>query len=533
MKTFISKTLSLLLCLCLLFTMIPVHAAEPGNNTGTTTETEQPPQSEDSSQTESEPAPKPVPIKLTGSMYKKLGATLKWNTDDKNATYNILRSTSKDSGFKKIGSKTGKTGTYTFTQTSLKLGTTYYYKVRKLVNGEVVTTSNTVSVRIRLRPVENFKVTVTSDNKVKLTWDKTSYATSYIIYRSNTKNGTYKKIANPVNNEYVDKNVYAAESYYYKIRAWKKNVSSAQSVLSDIKAAYTKNKKPTVTAKYASSKVTISWSNLPKADKYYVSRLNAKGIYVRIAETANLTYTDKNVSANKYYSYKVRGVYTADKKNILGFMSNAAKVYTSKIDPNKKMVALTFDDGPGPHTDEIVDCLKANGARATFFVVGNRVSTYADEMKYAYDNGNEIANHTYSHPTLTSLSVAKIKSEVSKTDAAVKEVTGEAPTLIRAPGGATNSTVRNAVDKPFIYWSIDTLDWKHRNSATTVNTVMNQVRDGSIVLMHDIHSPTKTAALELIPKLKKAGYQLVTVSELAMYRGYKLQSGTTYYSFGK
>ena len=195
------------------------------------------------------------------------------------------------------------------------------------------------------------------------------------------------------------------------------------------------------------------------------------------------------------------------------------------------MVALTFDDGPGPYTDEIVDCLKENGARATFFVVGNRVNTYADELKYAYDNGNEIANHTYSHPTLTRLSVSSIKSEVSKTDAAIKKITGEGTALIRAPGGATNSTVRNAIDKPFIYWSIDTLDWKHRNSATTVSTVMNQVSDGAIVLMHDIHSPTKTAALELIPRLKAAGYQLVTVSELAMHRGYKLQSGTTYYSF--
>ena len=80
-------------------------------------------------------------------------------------------------------------------------------------------------------------------------------------------------------------------------------------------------------------------------------------------------------------------------------------------------------------------------------------------------------------------------------------------------------------------WSVDTLDWKTRSKSATVNSVMNNVRDGSIVLMHDIHKPTKEAALELIPKLKKKGYQLVTISDLAKYRGYTMKNGTVYYSF--
>jgi peptidoglycan/xylan/chitin deacetylase (PgdA/CDA1 family) len=91
--------------------------------------------------------------------------------------------------------------------------------------------------------------------------------------------------------------------------------------------------------------------------------------------------------------------------------------------------------------------------------------------------------------------------------------------------------VKSAVGKPLIYWSIDTLDWKTRSKTATINSVMNNVRDGSIVLMHDIHYPTKEAALELIPKLKKKGYQIVTVSDLAKYRGYTMKAGTVYYSF--
>jgi len=438
-KTFFSKLISVVLCSCLLFTIIPAHV---------------------------------------------------------NATSELFRSTTKNSDFEKI-----------------------------------VTVSNTSSIRHYLLPVDNFKTTITSDNKVKLTWNKTSYATSYIIYRSSTKDGIYKQIATTQKTKYIDKNVVAAESYYYKIRAQEKNVRNTQGIASNTMAAYTKNTKPTVTAKYVSSKVTLSWEKLPKADKYYIYKLNPKGKYAKIGETVKLTYSDKNVSTDKYYSYKVRGVYSSSQKNILGFLSSVTKIYTNKIDPNKKMVALTFDDGPSIYTNDIITCLKANDAHATFFVIGNRISTYASEIKYAYDNGNEIANHTYTHSTLTDLRISAINSEVSKTDAAIKKITGEAPALIRAPGGTTNRTVRKAIDKPFIYWSIDTLDWKHRNSTKTVRTVMNNVKNGDIILMHDIHGPTRDAALKLIPKLKKAGYQLVTVSELAKYHDYNLKSSTTYYSF--
>lgn len=122
---------------------------------------------------------------------------------------------------------------------------------------------------------------------------------------------------------------------------------------------------------------------------------------------------------------------------------------------------------------------------------------------------------------------------MSKTDAAVKSVIGVKTTVARTPGGAANGTVKSSIGKPIIFWSIDTLDWKTRSKTKTINTVLDQVKDGDIILMHDIHEPSKEAALYLIPKLKKMGYQLVTVSELAQYRGYKLKNGTVYSSFRK
>lgn len=563
MKNKMLKLFSLFICTILLVTIIPVQAADSSNDssfenaedtntpdtdiTDDTTSTEEPDVPEEPSVPGEPDVPEepnvpeepdvpeePVPITLKGSMYKKKRASLSWNSDDPEATYEIYRSTSKNTGFKLINAKTNQNGESTFYDSILTLGKTYYYKVQKVKNDSVIVTSNTVSVRIRLKPVTNLKTTITSENKVKLTWDKASYATSYIIYRSTNKNGEYTKIANPKNNTYTDKNVISAKRYYYKIISWKKDLSSAQSVASTIVTAYTKANKPTISSiKYASKKATISWKKVTRAEKYYIYRStqNKTGTFKKIGETTNLKYADKTASAKKRYFYKVRGVYTRDKKNILGYLSEPDNIYTASINPDKKMVALTFDDGPGPYTKAIVDCLRENNARATFFVLGERIDTYDDELAYTFKHGNEIANHSYSHPNLTSLTSSKIKSEISKTDKKVKNITGASTELLRTPGGATNSTVKDVCGKPIIFWSIDTLDWKHRNASQTINHVMNNVKDGDIILMHDIHSPTRDAALQLIPKLKKAGYQLVTVSELAEYKGYTMKNGTVYSSF--
>ena len=134
---------------------------------------------------------------------------------------------------------------------------------------------------------------------------------------------------------------------------------------------------------------------------------------------------------------------------------------------------------------------------------------------------------------LYNLSADGVAKEMADTDAKIKKVTGATTATMRCPGGGVNSTVQNSVGKPIILWSIDTLDWKTRNTDKTISAVMNNVKDGDIVLMHDIHEPTKRAALYIIPELKKKGYQLVTVSELAEYRGYKLKSGSIYHNLRK
>lgn len=203
-----------------------------------------------------------------------------------------------------------------------------------------------------------------------------------------------------------------------------------------------------------------------------------------------------------------------------------------QIDPKRPMVALTFDDGPfAPVGNQIMDCLAQYGGKATFFVVGSRVSSYGAELQRMVAEGHEIGNHTYEHKNLTKLSGTQIQSQINQCNDAVQAACGVRPSLVRPPGGAKNGTVLANVQAPVIMWSIDTRDWKTRNAGKTVNAVMSQVRDGDIVLMHELYSQTGAAALEMIPRLTEAGYQLVTVSEMAALRGGAAPGGVYFHFY--
>lgn len=198
------------------------------------------------------------------------------------------------------------------------------------------------------------------------------------------------------------------------------------------------------------------------------------------------------------------------------------------IDPNKPMIALTYDDGPySPVTERILDALEEYGGRATFFVVGNRVKTYESSIKRAYELGCEIGNHTYGHDMLTKLSNKEMKNTVNSTNNTVKEITGVSPKLLRPTGGAYNETVSKNIKMPFILWSIDTEDWKYRNKQHVIDAI-SSVKDGDIILMHDLYSTTADASEVVIPALVEQGFQLVTVSELFEYRKETLKSGAAY-----
>lgn len=219
-------------------------------------------------------------------------------------------------------------------------------------------------------------------------------------------------------------------------------------------------------------------------------------------------------------------------KNIDGtwywFDSNG-KYDSSKEYDSAPMVALTFDDGPGVYTDQILDLLKQYHAKATFFMIGEQVSEFASAVRREHELGMEQGNHSWDHKTLTHLTPEQIAAEISRTSDVIRSVTGANPTLFRPPGGGyNNSVMANSQNLPMILWSIDTLDWSHKNAQTSYDIVMSSVKDGDIILMHEIYEQSYAAAQMLIPALQAQGFRLVTVSELAHARGYKLTSGVSY-----
>lgn len=199
------------------------------------------------------------------------------------------------------------------------------------------------------------------------------------------------------------------------------------------------------------------------------------------------------------------------------------EVYAGNIDPNRPMVALTYDDGPSPTvTPRILKCLQDNGGRATFFMVGKQVVKSPDVLKQMVAQGCEVANHTYDHTLMTKVAPSELASQLAATNQVVSDACGISPVLMRPCGGAKTVDGMNivgAISMPAILWSIDTLDWKTRDASQTIPNVLNQVKDGDIILMHDLYDATAEASETIIPELVNRGFQLVTVSELASYRG--------------
>ena len=280
------------------------------------------------------------------------------------------------------------------------------------------------------------------------------------------------------------------------------NMRKKASISSKVKAKIPKGKK-----------VKILKKNVAKANGYtwYKVKYNSKTGYVA---SKYLKTTKTNTNAN----------------------TTTTEVTTSKnrkIDSKKTMVALTFDDGPnGTVTPKILDTLEKYGAVATFFDLGSCMKSYPKVSQRAEKIGCEVESHTYAHSNLATLSVSQLQADMAKAEKIYKQTLGHSPKLVRPPYGSVNARVKSTLKYPLINWDIDTLDWKSRNK----NSIMKEVRkfksyDGRVILMHGIYSSTLEAVKILVPELQKKGYQFVTVSEMAKYKGVKLKAGKLYCNF--
>ncbi|QJU10491.1 hypothetical protein FBF26_04505 [Candidatus Saccharibacteria bacterium oral taxon 488] len=182
-----------------------------------------------------------------------------------------------------------------------------------------------------------------------------------------------------------------------------------------------------------------------------------------------------------------------------------------------KVIALTFDDGPGPYTAHLLDILDQHGAKATFFLIGSKVSAQADVLRRMHARGHQLGNHSWSHPELPKLPVHQIASEIDRTNDAIKQATGVTPSILRPPYGAVNGVVLEQLrlrSMSSILWSVDTRDWADRNSDIVCSRAVAGARPGAIILMHDIHQTSVNAVPCILNALKQQGYSFVTVQGL-------------------
>jgi peptidoglycan/xylan/chitin deacetylase (PgdA/CDA1 family) len=203
------------------------------------------------------------------------------------------------------------------------------------------------------------------------------------------------------------------------------------------------------------------------------------------------------------------------------------------IDPRKPMIALTFDDGPSKYTQELLDVLNENDAAATFFVLGMQVDKYKETICRMVEEGHQIGNHSYDHKRLTALNDEELYNEINRTDNTVYETALYKPFLVRPPYGATSEKLLEKLQKPIIKWSIDSRDWESRNAEEISKIILDNAKDGDIVLMHDLYESTIEASKAIIPELIKRGFQLVTVGEMSECKNIMLTAGQSYYHMHK
>lgn len=198
----------------------------------------------------------------------------------------------------------------------------------------------------------------------------------------------------------------------------------------------------------------------------------------------------------------------------------------------RKLIALTFDDGPRRSTTtRLLDGLAERGVKATFFLVGKNVEVNRDVVERMEQEGHQVGIHTYDHATkLTGLNHADFSAQVDKTRNLLAEILGHNGFVLRPPYGMTDAGVKSWAGAPIIIWSVDPEDWKDQNADREVAFITKEVKDGAIILMHDIFDASVDAALRVVDTLHEQGYLFVTIDELFDERHVALENGKIYWN---
>ena len=188
-------------------------------------------------------------------------------------------------------------------------------------------------------------------------------------------------------------------------------------------------------------------------------------------------------------------------------------------DEVKPVVALTFDDGPNASSTPILlDGLKERKVRATFFLIGENVEKDENEkiVERMYEEGHLIGNHTYTHCNLSKLETGEAKKELEQTDTVIEKITGKQPVFVRAPYGELPVDSEQDLNRIYIGWTVDPLDWMTEDTGAVVKTVVEEINPGDVILLHDCYPSSVQAAIRIVDLLQGKGYEFVTVDHLIM-----------------
>lgn len=186
-------------------------------------------------------------------------------------------------------------------------------------------------------------------------------------------------------------------------------------------------------------------------------------------------------------------------------------------DQDRPQIALTFDDGPDEkYTEKLLDGLKERGIKASFFLLGKSIEGNEHIVKRMHREGHLIGNHTYNHVQLDKISETRAREEILKTNNRIYEITGEYPVYMRPPYGAWKKDTEFCVEMIPVFWTIDTLDWKTQNVQDVLQRARKNIKNGSVILMHDEYETTVEAALALVDEFTEQGWEFVTVDRLIL-----------------
>ena len=383
--------------------------------------------------------------------------------------------------------------------------------------------------------VNNPSMTASTSSTINIKWDAVKKADGYNIYvkNSNGEFELYEKINGGEKLTYDFKDLKSASVYTIKITAFKEYRGKLyESEQWEEITIYTLPDSVVLSSDSLKTlQLNLKWSAVEGINGYELQygkdNTFEQNQTQDIDDPSATEYTVTDLAPKDVYYSRIRSYFILDNEKIFSQWSDTAEttivekiVMNENIDPNKPMVALSFDDGPGYHidnvnpTEEILNVLEEYNARATFFMCASRIGDSNNYLERELALGCELGNHTYDHNHYgKNVSAA----DISKGSNRIKGLCGKPPTIFRCPGGMFTAAIQEECKKegmPIAYWSVDTRDWDVRNVDSIYNNCMNGVYDGCIILMHDIYPTTAEAVKKIVPELIKQGYQVVTVSEL-------------------